>query len=95
MVVGVLKLAILIHGSASLKQKRAVVKSILGRCRARLPVSCAETGQHDLWQRAELSFAVIERSEGRADRVLQRVIEDVERGGQAEIFGQEIDFIHY
>jgi hypothetical protein len=95
MVVGVLKLDIMIHGSSSLKQKRAVVKSILGRCRARLPVSCAETGQHDLWQRAELSFAVIERSEGRADRVLQQVLNNIERGATAELIGQEIDFIHY
>jgi hypothetical protein len=95
MVVGVLQIELFIHGSQSLKEKRAVVKSLLGRCRARLPVSCAETDHHDLWQKASLGFAVVEKDEASADRVLQRVLRELERTGSAEICSQEIELIHY
>jgi uncharacterized protein YlxP (DUF503 family) len=95
MVVGVLKLDLLIHGSHSLKQKRSVVKSILGRCRVRFPVSCAEIGHQDLWQRALVGFAVLENSEASVHQILQKVIEEVERIGLAEVCGQEIELIHY
>ncbi len=95
MVVGVLRLHLLVHGSQNLKQKRAVVKSILGRCRVRFPVSCAEIDHQDLWQRAALGFAILENSEASAHQVLQKLIEEVERIGLAEIVGQDIEFIHY
>jgi uncharacterized protein YlxP (DUF503 family) len=95
MVVGVLRLDLLVHGSQGLKDKRAVVKSILGRCRARFPVSCAETDHQNLWQRAGLGFAILENSEDSAHQVLQKVIEEVERIGLAEIVGQDIELIHY
>lgn len=95
MVVGVLRLNLLIHGSQSLKEKRAVVKSILGRCRVRFPVSCAEIDHQDLWQRVALGFAILENTEASAHQVLQKVIEEVERIGLAEIIGQDIEFIYY
>lgn len=95
MVVGVLKVDLLVHGSQSLKQKRAAVKSLLGRCRARFPVSCAEVGHHDLWQRAALGFAMVGHCEAVVDQVLQKVLAEIERAGLAEICGQETEFIHY
>jgi uncharacterized protein YlxP (DUF503 family) len=94
-VVGVLQLELIIHGPQSLKQKRAVVKSLLGRCRARFPVSCTESGYHDLWQRAALGIAVVEKNEASADRILQRVILEIERMALADICRQEIELIHY
>lgn len=95
MVVGVLRLDLLVHGSQSLKGKRAAVKSILGRCRARFPVSCAEIDHQNLWQRTALGFAILENNEASAHKVLQKVIEEVERIGLAEIVGQDIELIHY
>lgn len=95
MVVGVLRLNLLVHGSQSLKEKRSVVKSILGRCRVRFPVSCAEVDHQDLWQRVSLGFAILENTEASAHQVLQKVIEEVERIGLAEIVGQDIEIIHY
>lgn len=95
MVVGVLQVDLYIHGSRNLKQKRSVVKSLLGRCRARFPVSCAEAAHHDLWQKATIAFAVIEKDEASADRILQKILKELERSGLAEICGQEMELIHY
>jgi hypothetical protein len=95
MVVGVLRLELLLRGIHSLKEKRSVVRKILGRCRTRFPVSCAETGLHDLWQRSELGFSVVEQSEARAHAVFTRVEEEIDRIGLSETSDSFIEFLHY
>ena len=59
MAVHVLALRVDLHlpASHSLKDKRAVVKTILEGARRRYQVAAAETDHHDRWQRAELGFA--------------------------------------
>ncbi|MEK7774061.1 MAG: DUF503 domain-containing protein, partial [Deltaproteobacteria bacterium] len=54
MVVGICRISLVIHGNASLKGKRQVLKSIIEKVRNRFNVSIAEVGDNDLWQRAEL-----------------------------------------
>ena len=46
-------------GCHSLKDKRGVVKPLTTALRRTLNVSVAETGQQDLWQRAEIACAVV------------------------------------
>ena len=95
MVVGVLRLEVFLHGIGSLKEKRSVVKKILGRCRVRFPVSCAETGLHDVWQSAELGFAVVERDEARVHTVFLRINEEIDRIGLSETTESFSEFLHY
>ena len=95
MVVGVLRLALYLPAPQNLKEKRAVVRRILGRCRERFPVSCAETGEQALWQRTELGFAVVSQTEGEAHTVFGRVEEEIERLALAEISDRDVEFIHY
>ncbi len=59
--------------SLSLKDKRGVVRPILDGARNRFAVSASETGDHELWQRAELAFAVVGSSPGTVDAVLDSV----------------------
>jgi uncharacterized protein YlxP (DUF503 family) len=66
MIVGVAALEIQIHGSNSLKEKRGVVQSICRRLRNRFPVSVAEVGGQDLWQRALLGVTAIGSDAGRS-----------------------------
>jgi uncharacterized protein YlxP (DUF503 family) len=95
MVVGVLRLELLLHGVRSLKDKRSVVRKILGRCRIRFPVSCAETGFHDEWQRSELGFSVVEQSEARAHTVFIRLQQEIDRIGLSETSDSFVEFLHY
>ena len=95
MVVGVLRLELYLYGVHSLKEKRSVVKKILGRCRIRFPVSCAETGHHDVWQSAEISFAVVERDEPRAHTLFTRIQEEIDHIGLSETSGSFSEFLHY
>jgi uncharacterized protein YlxP (DUF503 family) len=57
----------------SLKEKRAVVKTILQGSIRRYGVSAAEVGHQDKWQRAELGFAVVSGSASHAEEVIDAV----------------------
>jgi uncharacterized protein len=55
----------------SLKDKRAVLKSLKDRLHNRFNVSVAETAHHDLWQRAELTASVVSTDRVHAENVLR------------------------
>lgn len=58
---GTVSVLLVLHlpGVQSLKEKRAVVRSLVARLRSRLDLSAAEVGAQDLLQRAEVGFAVV------------------------------------
>ncbi|MEZ4599260.1 MAG: DUF503 domain-containing protein [Syntrophotaleaceae bacterium] len=95
MVVGIMRLELYLYEVQSLKEKRSVVKKILGRCRVRFPVSCAETDLHDLWQSAELGFSLVERSEARIHTVFTRIQEELDRIGLTETRDTFTEYLHY
>jgi uncharacterized protein YlxP (DUF503 family) len=59
--------------SHSLKEKRAVVKTIVQGASRRFSVAAAEVDHQDKWQRAELGFAVVAGSESHVREVLEAV----------------------
>ncbi len=59
--------------SQSLKDKRAVLKSLKDRLHNRFNVSVAETAHQDLWQRAELTASVVSTERRHAESVLREV----------------------
>lgn len=95
MVIGVLQLDLRLHGPQNLKQKRGVLQKLLARCRNRFPVSCAEVGHQDLWQRAMLGFAVVSSAEHVVAPILARIEDDVLTSGEVELIAVETEFIHY
>src|SRR3989442_3638440 len=56
----------------SLKDKRQIVKSLKDRLHQRFNVSAAETDHQDLWQRAELTAAVVSTDRRHAEEVLRQ-----------------------
>ncbi|HEX6202480.1 MAG TPA: DUF503 domain-containing protein [Thermoanaerobaculia bacterium] len=69
--VGVISCELMVPGAEGLKDKRRAVKSLVERMHRRCRVSVAETGLHDLHQRAEVSVAVVAGSEGELERLLE------------------------
>ncbi len=59
MIVGLLKMHIHLHGIESLKQKRGIVKSLVGRLKSRFNFSVAEVEAHDSKQLAVIGCAVV------------------------------------
>jgi uncharacterized protein YlxP (DUF503 family) len=67
----------------SLKQKRSVIRPVVGELARRFSVSVAETGYQDLHRRAEVSCAVV----GGDHRHVRAVLEQCERwvAGRPEV----------
>jgi uncharacterized protein YlxP (DUF503 family) len=59
----------------SLKQKRAVVKSLIERLRTRLNASVAETGFLDEWQRSVIAVGLVSNNR----RYLQQQVDILEQ----------------
>ncbi len=73
MVVSVIAWELHLDGCSSLKQKRAILRSLKDRLRGRHNVSVAETGHQDAWQRAELTAAVVSSDRRRAQQLISRL----------------------
>lgn len=82
MPVGVCYIRFQIHGSASLKDKRKVVKSIKDRLKTRYNISIAETGDQDRWQVAELGIACISNDRSYLDGLMAAVIRQIQADGR-------------
>jgi len=72
-IVGVMTWELHLAASQSLKDKRAVLKSLKDRLHNRFNVSVAETAHQDLWQRAELTASVVSTERRHAESVLREV----------------------
>jgi uncharacterized protein YlxP (DUF503 family) len=70
-IVGVIVWELHLPASQSLKDKRAVLKSLKDRLHQRFNVSVAETAHQDLWQRAELTASVVSTDRHHAESVLR------------------------
>ncbi|MDX1493568.1 MAG: DUF503 domain-containing protein [Longimicrobiales bacterium] len=76
-----------IPGCSSLKEKRAVIRSMRDRLRSKFNVSVAETGLQDVHARAELSIAFVTTDRRLAESILDKTDLFVESLGTAVIVG--------
>ena len=73
MFVGTARIEFHLPASASLKDKRAVVRSLKERIRQRVSASVAEVDHQDLWQRAALGVAVVSGERRQVGEMLESV----------------------
>jgi uncharacterized protein YlxP (DUF503 family) len=95
MVVAVGSLVLLIHDSSSLKAKRRIVKSILGKARSKFDLSIAEVGYMDKWQKSRIGLAVVSNEAGHAHAMLETVLHYVEDLGLAEVVDVNTEILRY
>lgn len=93
MIVGVAVVELRVHESQSLKEKRGVVRRIVGRLRHRFNVSVAEVGGQETWQRAVVGIAWVGNDEGVVRRGLRQALELVDEMHLAEVLGSEIELM--
>ena len=80
--------------SRSLKEKRGIVKSILGRARNRFNVACAEVDRQDNSGVAVLGFVTVSPDKNISRRTLEKVEEWIYEGWpDVEIIGADISEI--
>ncbi len=83
-----------LHDCHSLKGKRRVVKSIINQVRNRFNVSVAEVGANDIYQRAEIGFALVGNNRSVINSKLDKVINMVDDMGLAEIIDTDMEIMN-
>jgi len=91
MVVGALRLEFHIPASASLKEKRFVVRSLTDRLRRRLNVAVSEVDHHDLWQRATLGVVAVSNEAAVVHSILSHAQDLVEREPRIALLDVDVE----
>ena len=73
----------------SLKEKRMIVKSIIGKLQSRFHVSAAEIDEQDTHQIIVIGVAAIVPHNAQADSLMDKISRFVEENCEAEIIDEE------
>ena len=92
-IVGLLTVNIHVPDALTLKDKRQVVKSLIGRVEQRFSVSVAEVDLLDSRQDAGIAIACVANEEAQVQRVLDAVVRFLEADGRAEVGGVEVEVL--
>lgn len=77
----------------SLKEKRHIIKSIIGRIQSRFNVSIAEVGNNDIWRRGTIGFACVTTSNKHANQIINNIIKFIENDNRVEIISFDIEIL--
>lgn len=91
MVVGTMEIRLLIRESRSLKDRRAVVRSLKDRIAAKFKVSVAEVGDSDSRQITALGVAVVSNDRRFVNGVLSKIQNLVASDPAVEIIDQHME----
>lgn len=94
MVIGAMSIELFIHDNQSLKGKRRIVKSIIGKVKSRFNVAIAEVEYNDKWQRIGLGLSAVGNDRGHIDSTLANVLSFIESMYIAEIIDSRIEIIN-
>nr|WP_300001837.1 DUF503 domain-containing protein [Tissierella sp.] len=93
MIVGVCVVKLRIFEASSLKEKRAVIKSLMGRLKSRFNISIAEVGLNDSWQTTEIGFTLITNNSNHANEMISKIINFIHGDSRVEILEQNIEIL--
>jgi uncharacterized protein YlxP (DUF503 family) len=94
MVVGTGVIILRLHDCRSLKAKRKVIKSMIGRLRNNFNLSVAEVGSNDIYQRAEIGFSLVGNDTALINSKIDKIFNMADDLGLAEIVDTEMEIIH-
>ncbi len=89
-----MSIELFIHENASLKGKRKIVKSIIGKVKNRFNVAIAEVAYNDKWQRIGMGISTIGNDRGHIDSTLNMVLNFIESMYLAELIDSRIEIIN-
>ncbi|NMB08210.1 MAG: DUF503 domain-containing protein [Tissierellia bacterium] len=93
MIIGACLVKLKIYESNSLKDKRHVVKSIIGRIQSRFNVSIAEIDENDNWQISIIGFSCVTNDTNHANQIISKVLKFIDRDSRVEIIDHSIEIL--
>jgi uncharacterized protein YlxP (DUF503 family) len=83
--IGTLTIVLHLHGTASLKDKRQILKSLIETTRQKFNISIAEVDDLNLWRRATIGIACVANDAQYVNRVLDKVVDTLESNPLIEV----------
>ena len=93
MIVGTCTLKLKIYESNSLKDKRHVIKSVIGKIQSRFNVSIAEVDLNDSWQTSIIGFACVTNDTHHANQIISNVLKFIDGDSRVEIIDYNIEIL--
>ena len=94
MIVGTGTIKLKLFGVASLKAKRKIVKSMIGRISNRFNISMAETNLNDSLDWAEIGFALVGNDTRIINSKIDKVFNMADEMGLAVLADTQMEIIH-
>jgi uncharacterized protein YlxP (DUF503 family) len=82
MIVGVLKAQLHLQGITSLKEKRSIVKSLLGRLKSRFNISISEVNHQDSKTCAVIAMALVSNDTSFVNQQFDKIIDFMQNDGR-------------
>lgn len=93
MYVAALRVELRVPNVHSLKEKRAIVKSIVAHIGQPPAVAAAEVDHHDLWQRATVGVAAVAPQHAHLERLLHSIERDVRMRPDVEVLSVDRSYV--
>lgn len=93
MIVGTGLIVIRIEGCRSLKEKRKIVKPMIARLGNAFNISVAEIGANDVYQRAEIGFALVGNDRSVINSKVDKVFNMAENMAVAEVLETRMEIL--
>lgn len=94
MVIGFGIIVLQISGAHSLKEKRRIIKSIVGRSKNEFNASIAEVGANDVHQRAHIGYAFVGNDQRLVNSKIDKLFSFIDDLHLAEIIDTTMEMIH-
>jgi len=82
MIVGVMTAQLHMQGINSLKEKRGIVKSVIGRLKSRFNISIAEVDHHDKKTSAIIAIAIVANEAGFINSRFESILSFMQKDGR-------------
>lgn len=91
LIVGTCLIEVHIFESNSLKEKRHVIKSLVGRLQSRFNISIAEVDKFESWNSSMIGFSCVSNTTNHVQSTISNVIKFVDGDNRLEIISQNIE----
>jgi hypothetical protein len=94
MVLGLATISLRLPENNTLKGKRKILKSILGKMKNTFNVSAAEIGENDTHRKSEIGCAMVGNDAAHINSKMDKLINLVDDMGLAEMIDSQIEIMH-
>lgn len=93
MIIGSCTVELFMHEPNSLKEKRQIIKSLIGRIQSRFNVSIAEVGMQDKWRSARIGFVCVSTTTKHVNQMIDAVINFMNNDDRVEMIRWDIEIL--